>query len=164
MTKAKYRAQDIAAYFIDVANNQFIDEGIPEGITNLKLQKILYFSQAAYLAMNNTPLFDDDIEAWKFGPVVPVIYRKYKKYLNQPISEKVPYDLPDDVKIFLKTIWDLFGKYSVSELVDMTHSHEPWKKLFYGSVSGTRLIISKNSMRDYYKGLFLSESSDATKK
>ena len=84
--KAPYKAEQVADYFINLANQQVIDErGTVEGITNLKLQKILYFAQAAHLAVHEKPLFKEDIEAWKFGPVIPSVYRKYKKYTNTAI-------------------------------------------------------------------------------
>lgn len=59
-----YRAEDVAAYII----NKQVDDGYP--ISNLKLQKILYFVQAEFLVSKDEPCFDDVIEAWDFGPVV----------------------------------------------------------------------------------------------
>lgn len=50
-----------------------------EPISNLKLQKLLYYMQGFHLAYFDTPLFDDDIEAWMYGPVVPCVYNHFKK-------------------------------------------------------------------------------------
>ena len=47
-------------------------------ISNLKLQKLLYFIQAAFLVEKGHACFPDEIEAWDFGPVVPAVYYKYK--------------------------------------------------------------------------------------
>lgn len=60
-----FRAEDIANYFINLSLEQKIDDDLPEGITHLKLQKILYFAQAAYLSLYDKPLFEEEIYAWK---------------------------------------------------------------------------------------------------
>ena len=75
-----YTAQNVAKYLIRLASRECVgDDGEREGITNLKLQKMLYFAQVYFLATMNRPLFSDRIEAWEYGPVVPCIYRQYKK-------------------------------------------------------------------------------------
>lgn len=62
-----YKALDIARYVIDYSNYK------KYRITNLRLQKILYFIQAAFLVFGQKPCFDDVIEAWGLGPVVPIV-------------------------------------------------------------------------------------------
>ena len=161
-----YKAERIADYFISVANKQIIDEGgIAEGITNLKLQKILYFAQAAHLAVHEKPLFKEEIEAWKFGPVIPSVYHKYKKYANRtiPNPKSVP-EFNEQLTNFLNSIWEIYGKYSAAELVEITHNHKPWKQAFFeGKGSG---IIEQAVMMSHYKGYFLpqNETSMETKK
>jgi uncharacterized phage-associated protein len=49
-------------------------------LSNLKLQKLLYYAQGHYLATAGQPLFDDRIQAWSHGPVVPTVYHEYKKF------------------------------------------------------------------------------------
>ena len=79
-TKHTYTANNVAKYLIYLASQEFVgDNKEREGITNLKLQKVLYFVQAYYLAKLNRPLFPDNIEAWEYGPVIPSVYRKYKE-------------------------------------------------------------------------------------
>ena len=65
-----YKAIDVAKYIV----NKCIDDGYP--ISNLQLQKILYFIQRYYLQKDDQ-LFDDDFEAWQFGPVIPAVYYKF---------------------------------------------------------------------------------------
>lgn len=62
---------DIAKHFIRFAN----EEG--SFISNLKLQKLVYYAQAWHLAIHGTPLFEEDFEAWVHGPVIPSLYQKY---------------------------------------------------------------------------------------
>ena len=70
--------QDVAKFFIGLANEQANnDQG--DLMTNLRLQKLLYFAQGWYLSRYGKPLFQDEIEARKYGPVVPKIYETYRK-------------------------------------------------------------------------------------
>lgn len=69
-----YSAYDVAHYIIQKFNE------MNKAISNLKLQKVLYFIQAEFLVDINKPCFFEEIEAWDFGPVVPTVYRKYKIY------------------------------------------------------------------------------------
>jgi len=75
-----YRALTIAKHILKIC----ADHG--DNLTNLKLQKLLYYSQAWYLALNDETLFSDDIEAWVHGPVVSSVYQEYKKYRYHDID------------------------------------------------------------------------------
>jgi uncharacterized phage-associated protein len=77
-----YSALDIAAEIV----NRSIDEGFP--ITQMKLQKVLYFAHGYHLAKFGQPLVKETFEAWKFGPVIPGIYREYSIYGISPITHK----------------------------------------------------------------------------
>ena len=90
--KAKYTAQDIAKWFLyknyaeqraKVADNDNYE--VYDGITHLKLQKLLYNAQGVYLAIKNKKLFDDDLEAWDHGPVVREVYDTYCVFGRNPI-------------------------------------------------------------------------------
>lgn len=147
-----YQADVIANYFINRANREMVDDQTPEGITNLKLQKILYFAQAAHLALNDKPLFDEEIEAWRFGPVIPGIYQKYKIHSNKPIpTSAMSVQIDENTKVFLDKVWDIYGKYSAAELVQISHNHRPWREA-YDSNDGA--IITKEEITQYYKGVF----------
>src|SRR5690625_7450110 len=79
-------ANEIADYFIELST-----PGTKENITNLKLQKLLYYAQGEYVAHNEESndeiLFNDRIEAWKHGPVVPEVYRRFSNYIFNEISK-----------------------------------------------------------------------------
>ncbi|MDY3205918.1 MAG: DUF4065 domain-containing protein [Arcobacter sp.] len=145
---------DIADFFIRIASQKMIDDNLSEGITHLKLQKILYFAQAVYLSIYNKALFNEEIQSWQYGPVIKEVYSKYSRKGNSTITtSNFEYKI-DDKKIaeFLKSVWELFGKYSAYELINITHNHAPWKESY---VKGCKdIIIEKKVLRDYYKGLF----------
>ena len=70
-----YKASDIAKLLIKKAEQVSYGE---EFMTNMKLQKMLYYQQGFHLAYFGEPLFDEEIEAWMYGPVVPSVYDEYK--------------------------------------------------------------------------------------
>ncbi len=117
---AKCTAQDVANYFIFKAQ----EEG-QELLSNLKLQKLVYYAQGIYLAEYGIPLFDDKIIAWQYGPVVPELYRKYKSYGSSGIKEPDkgfdPYTIGDDIREYLDSIYEFFGQYSAVRLMQLAH-------------------------------------------
>lgn len=147
--KIPYKAENVAHYLVFLASREN-QEKQREGVTNLKLQKVLYLSQAYYLAKLGKPLFAEKLEAWELGPVIPEVYRKRKHYGSKPIiSEKDKSILVEKDKETLKGLWDTFGGYSASRLVDVVHSHTPWKEA-YVSVNK---VISQKAIKDYYTPL-----------
>lgn len=127
-------ASEIANYFIELASR--VDEN---DLTNLKLQKLLYFAQGKYLAETGKPLFEDKIEAWQYGPVVRNIYMNFKACGSFPITA---FDKPvkkanidDQTKKFLEGIWNSYAKYSANYLVKETHKNgSPWKEIYDPSI------------------------------
>lgn len=146
-------ASDIALYFIQKSNS---DENSGELISNLKLQKLLYYAQGFYLATNDTPLFDDPIEAWMHGPVVPNVYHAYKEFGDFPItlSEEVEIpELEEDITEFLDEIYRIFGQYSAWKLRNMTHEEPPWLETWseYEKKQFGSKEIMHEKMSEYFK-------------
>ena len=137
---------DAASFFIDVANSREDD-----AMTNLKLNKLLYFAQGCHLARTGKALFDDQIEAWQLGPVVPTIYRKYKVCGRDPIAEADEgYSfsaLQAEERETLTDVMREFGCFTGNHLVTITHQPgTPWDQ-FYG---GMNEEISHESMKAYF--------------
>lgn len=148
-TKIPYKAENVANYLIFLASQEN-QEKEKDGVTNLKLQKVLYFAQAYYLTRFNKPLFIEDIQAWDYGPVVPTVYRKLKRYGSKPIiNENDKSSVSDKDKEILKELWSVFGGYSASKLVDIVHSHAPWKDAY----ASKNRIITHKVIKDYYDSL-----------
>jgi uncharacterized phage-associated protein len=144
------KALDIAGYFVSLANNT------PEhDLTNLKLQKLLYYAQGKYLVANNgNTLFDDKVEAWQYGPVINDVYHAFKQCGNFPVTVfDVSYRvgaLNDQTKEFINKIWREIGeKYSGSYLVTKTHANgTPWKRLY--NESDRNIEIPTSMLRQYF--------------
>ncbi|NES77858.1 MULTISPECIES: Panacea domain-containing protein [unclassified Okeania] len=118
---------EIAKYFIMRA----YQDGREAQITNMKIQKLLYYSQCLYLALNDEPLFTDEIQAWRYGPVCPPAYKFYSKFeaeqLPIPNQESIT-NIPSEVKEVLGETWQYFGEYHAYYLSNLTHLEFPWKK------------------------------------
>lgn len=127
-----------------------------EILTNLKLQKLLYYAQAWHLALFNQKLFDEDFEAWVHGPVLPSEYRRFRDYKWRPITEEVERpEIAKDLIDFLDEIVDVFGSETAVALELMTHRERPWMEArgdLAPAAPSTR-TISKETMRDYYSEL-----------
>ena len=101
---------------------------------NLTLNKLLYFAQGHYLAKYNKLLFEERFEPWKFGPVVPLIYRKYKSCGKQVIPDVYKgYNFRNhatlkEVQLLLDVVRH-YKRYSGSYLIDLTHEADtPWSE------------------------------------
>ena len=132
----------------DVA--EYIINKIP--VDNLKLQKLLYYCQAVHLVREDrTPLFTATIEAWLYGPVVPVIYSKYKKYGIDiiPRAQKGHSGLTAAEVQNIDMTLRFYGKFTGPELIDRTHCEAPWKDSYKEGEMHTE--ITRDSIYDYFK-------------
>ncbi|MEM7556757.1 MAG: type II toxin-antitoxin system antitoxin SocA domain-containing protein [Cyanobacteria bacterium P01_A01_bin.84] len=101
-------------------------------ITNMKVQKLLYYAQSLHLALYDEPLFHEEIQAWRYGPVCPPAYKFYCQFeaeqLPIPDKEQSLQAIPEEIKSLLEEVWEYFGGYHAYRLSDMTHGEFPWKK------------------------------------
>jgi uncharacterized phage-associated protein len=98
-----------------------------EAMSNLKINKLLYYVQGWALALFDRPIFADSIIAYRHGPVVPAIYKKYKNELAIPVpSDSGVSSLTDSQKKLIHAVYVHFGKFSAWKLRDMTHEESPW--------------------------------------
>ena len=127
MAKKKYTSKDIAEWFINRAamiSEQYDEESLK--MTNLRLQKIVYYAQACQMALKNEKLFDEPIEAWDYGPVVSSLYHEYKRCGAHVIEPTYFPDIDDETAIMLEFIYQFFGKFTGEYLVALTHEEEPY--------------------------------------
>jgi uncharacterized phage-associated protein len=140
---------NVARYFIIRA----YEDGIEAEMTNMKVQKLLYYAQSLHLALYNEPLFAEEIQAWRYGPVCPPAYNFYSEFEAKqlPIPDKESLlQLPREKKELLEEIWEYFGGYHAYGLSDMTHGEFPWKKARKGlppQASSTEPILL-NDMKE----------------
>ncbi|MDP9363220.1 MAG: DUF4065 domain-containing protein [Chloroflexota bacterium] len=120
-------AADVANYFIWRAN---ADEEYGENITNLKLQKLVYYAQGFHLAWYGEPLFPEPIEAWAHGPVVRPLYFEYQRHGANPLQTPEGFDpgtIDERTRQLLEEVYQVYGQYSAWALRNLTHEEAPWK-------------------------------------
>jgi len=128
--------------FLDSSN-----EG--DGISNLKLQKLVYYAQGFHIAIFDEPLFSEEISAWMHGPVVVDLYHEYKQYSSNPIPEVQDFDKGSLTKKefeHVEEVFQVFGQFSAWKLRNMTHEEAPWLK--YEAEAG---IIPKHVIAEHFK-------------
>jgi uncharacterized phage-associated protein len=137
---------EVANYFIWLARET------GSFVSNLKLQKLVYYAQAWHLAIHELPLFEEDFQAWVHGPVIPELYQKYKSFRWQPITVDVTPQLPAATIEFLQGVSEEYFSCDGYELERMTHAESPWN-LARGGLSpdtASTAQIEKTWMKEYY--------------
>ncbi|MHA6167849.1 Panacea domain-containing protein [Bacillus mojavensis] len=144
-------ASDIAKFFISLSK-----PGTSNNITNLKLQKILYYAQGKFLALKGKPLFEEEIEAWVHGPVVPEVYHEYKKFgysdIKPPENDEIIKNIDPELKAFLEKIWKEYKDKTGKELEEATHNEDPWKDARNGlpDFISSNAKIPKRKLKDFF--------------
>jgi uncharacterized phage-associated protein len=122
---------DAARYFIIKA----YDAGIAAQMTNMKVQKLLYYAQSIHLALYREPLFSNEIQAWRYGPVCPPAYQFYREFeggqLPIPSLDSMT-KIDSALRQVLDEVWEYFGGYHAYRLSDMSYLEFPWKKARQG--------------------------------
>lgn len=122
-----YDVSDIANYFIWRANTH---EEFGENMTNLRLQKLVYYAQGFNLAWYGRPLFLQPLEASAHGPVVRELYCHYQQFGAQPLPTPAGFDaasIDDQTRGLLEEVFQVYGQYSAWGLRNLSHEETPWK-------------------------------------
>jgi uncharacterized phage-associated protein len=115
---------DVARYFLLLGSRDQDEE-----LTNLKLQKLVYYAYGYNLVRNDGQLFTDPLKAWKNGPVVPQLWHDFREHGSErlPVDETFrPSSIPDDVREVLDEVWQTYGQLAAWKLRNMTHEEPPW--------------------------------------
>lgn len=147
---------DVANFFLSIQRD---DE--EKDITPMKLQKLVYFAQGYSLALLDHPLFPEQMEAWRHGPVCPALYQKYRPCGGNVIQAA---DTTDTRAAFtqsefelLMDVYNQYGQYSASALRNMSHETAPWRAVFSPDAKN---VITFDAMKEYFKTQKLERFSD----
>ena len=138
---------DVAAYILSKPD---LDEG--DGITHMKLQKLLYYVQGFAVVILGRPLFKEKMEAWPHGPVVPNLYYKYKSFGNNIIDSSLEGDseaLSEEERALIDEVYEVYGQYSALKLRDLTHSEAPWQE----AENKNDIEITIEALRSFFPAL-----------
>lgn len=157
MNTPPYPAMTIARWFVAWAQAQ------EDELSNMKLQKLLYYAQGHYLGKHHAPLFQEPIQAWSHGPVVPAVYHEFKVAGSSTIVllDSDPFmwaDVDPQTAEFLTEVWNTYGGYSAGLLRAMTHDEPPWRLSWRGA-DERHIVISKSTLETYFGQLQLEAAS-----
>ena len=151
----------VANYFVDRGKD---DKKKIEGL--LKLVKLVYIAHGWHLGLTEKQLIREDVEAWKYGPVVRSVYDAFKECGKRTITKTVTTgmieemrgidDLADDNTIqFLEKIWKFYREFSGVQLSQLTHKKgTPWYRTWHDDEkqSDFGVVIPEETIKDYYAG------------
>ena len=152
----------IANFILDVCDE------LGRDVTNLSLQKLVFFCHAWYMVRTRKPLIKHQFEAWQFGPVLQYLYREFKPLDREPIRERckkinlctgkrevVQIDLSPEESQFLREVVSFYSKLSAGTLVELSHTEGgPWHNVWNheGHVN-PGMKISDASILDFYSSV-----------
>lgn len=144
-----YNAMEVADFIIDLCSK------MNSPISNLRLQKLLYFVWVDYYREMGEMLFFDKIYAWQLGPVVPEVYYEYCVYGGRPINLNCETKIEERDAEIIKSIVEKYRLVPVSELVERTHKPDTAWYQIYDEGRGNRKeipfeLIKEKEFGEYY--------------
>lgn len=143
-------------YHVFTIADAFIRKGIEEGkpLTHLQVQKLCFLAQGYNLALLNTPLFNEEVKAWPYGPVIPTLYTQLKRFGREEIRESEPlpaFSIKEEdhnTRDLIDVIYRNYGHLSGGQLSTITHMPgTPWANAWYEEKFST---ITTESIKKYY--------------
>lgn len=137
--------------------NFFVNKGLENNdtdMTPMKVLKLTYIAYGWYLALFDKKLFNEPIQAWQYGPVVPIVYSAFKNYRNQQVTS--PFLNGEDISLpevinFLNKVWEVYKNYSGWQLSSITHQPDtPWFRTWNNIPNA---IISDDIIKAHYDNL-----------
>ncbi|MGV3769576.1 MAG: Panacea domain-containing protein [Sphingobium phenoxybenzoativorans] len=151
---APYDATTVANRFIELAARD------DKQLTPMQLIKLSYIAHGFSLAINRRPLLNESVEAWRYGPVVPSLYRKLKSYGSNGVSRPIaPFfsglrteQLDQEDRDLIDEVFAKYGKFSGTQLSHLTHRPgTPWAETYEPNVYG--VDIDDAVIRTHYATL-----------
>ena len=140
-------AQDVALAVIDFCNEH------GEWLTNLRLQKVLYYCQGWHLGYYGVPLFPERLEAWVHGPACPPVVEQYSRFEHRPIDVTVPAgSVPPALAEHVADIWEAYGSLSTYDLERYACRETPWLNARGGLSRSdpSHAALSVDDMREFF--------------
>jgi uncharacterized phage-associated protein len=156
-----YKAIDVANWFI-AKTAEFGDL-----TTHLKIQKLLYYAEAWTQVLLDKELFEEQIQAWSHGPVVPEVFQEFKSFGWNPLpipSENAIPTFSKDITDVLEQVFEVYGDISAKKLEDMTHTDKPWIEARGDCEPEIRCtnIMPKAKIKQYFLAKYAEDLSEKT--
>jgi uncharacterized phage-associated protein len=154
ITMQGYSSLAIARFFLQKA----FQEG--KHVTPMKILKLVFIAHGWHLGFFKKPLISESIQAWKYGPVIPALYRYFKEYGSNPIPSiemdilpEVPTDMEPETKRLLDRVWEKYSPLSAIQLSALTHQQgTPWHQATNGGTCTAKFLpIPNEVIQDFYQ-------------
>ncbi len=163
-----HTAKAVANRFLDIA------DAAKSPLSPMKLQKLVYFAHGWNLGLFDLPLINEQVEAWKFGPVIPTVYHEFKGYGHSKIftraefldldsEELVTFSIDNEPsphlgrdKAVINRIWEVYGHYTPMQLSNITQEvGSPWQTIWaqYDGDPPKGTDIPQSMIREYFAKL-----------
>jgi uncharacterized phage-associated protein len=134
-------ALDVAQYILEKHGS----------MTAMKLQKLVYYCQAWSIVWDDAAMFDEEVEAWRNGPVVRDLWEAHRgQYRVDAIKSGIAGALDETQRETADIVLGFYGDKSAQWLSDLTHLEDPWKDAW---ARGENTIITKEAMAEYYSSI-----------
>lgn len=153
MSRSSNSALNIANKFILLAGQNGYS------LTNMQLQKLVYIAFGFYAGFRHERLFDDEIQAWNYGPVIPNLYHQLKKYGVGEVTTLLPANPKTSqdesaVEKLVEAVWNSYGKKSALFLSSLTHQDgTPWSIIREETKGRQHATIPFDLIREHYETL-----------
>lgn len=138
--------------------NRFLELADARGVslTPMQLMKLVYLAHGWMLGLHGRPLINDQVQAWKYGPVIPTLYKQIREFRSDGVRGRlaVPSVLPfdDDEDDIIRQTFDTYGNKTAAYLSALTHrSGSPWAQVW--DPDGWAVEIPDTIIQDYYATL-----------
>ena len=107
-------------------------------LTNMQLQKLVFFAHGWHLALKGEPLIDTPVKAWNFGPVIPPLYKALKQFGNGTVIGPITKNNHDGtppteafIMSLIERVWQVYGRLTGGQMSTLTHQDgSPWDVTF----------------------------------
>lgn len=152
-----WSANEIADWFLVRHSSEMErDEGVDENLTQMKLHKLMYYAQGVSLAILSSRLFDEDLLAWKHGPVVKSIYDRFQGIRdlddtvdNEQIAKYEEIANDQNSRMILEAVYEQYGGFSAGQLRNMTHAEQPWIEAWDKGAGSS--VMEDASIKKYFE-------------
>jgi uncharacterized phage-associated protein len=148
------------AYDARIVANEFLRHAWEHGrdLTNMQLQKLVYIAHGYCLALTDDPLLEDSVQAWRYGPVIPILYESLRQYGAGTVTDMI--NVTPNVEIspthraLIDVVADAYARFSGPQLSTMTHrAGTPWREVFDPQSSFWNEIIPNEKIKEHYSKL-----------
>ena len=156
-----YDARDVANFLLDAADGSGI------ALTQISLQKTVFYSHGWYLVLKDRPLISNEVEGWRYGPVIRVLRDSFRKFGRRGITERAqfydpiedktfyrPYVIAERDQDFLRQMLSFYSKIDPFMLVAMTHKEgSPWEQIIASGEANLGRVINNEIIHSYFANL-----------